>query len=231
MKKRIRLQGFLIFIGLTISLIFSKYLFARPESEAVNDVLDFFGFIVICAGFLFRMAARGFKKDHTGQGTVLVVDGPYAVVRNPMYLGTFLIGAGIVLALFSWWVFFVFFAVFLWIYIPQTKSEEEVLTARFGKAYAAYCKKTPKFFPSVKKLVSRSLKDLLGLKKSWIKHELNSLLAVLSVFSIIIFWQEARLFSATKGFGKLFFLIILSIFYWALLLFLQGKNKHDKEKI
>jgi len=225
MKKRIRLQGFLIFLGLSISLIFSKYLFARPESAALNDFLDFLGFIAVGAGFLFRMAARGFKKDHTGQGTVLVVDGPYSVVRNPMYLGTFLIGAGIVLALFSWWVFFVFFAVFLWIYIPQTKHEEEALTLRFGKAYSAYCKKTPKFFPTVKSLASRNFKDLLGLKRSWIKHELNSLLAVLGVFSVIIFWQEARLFGAAKGFRKLFYLIILSICYWAFLMFLQRKNK------
>jgi protein-S-isoprenylcysteine O-methyltransferase Ste14 len=225
MKKRIRLQGFLIFLGLSISLIFSRYIFARPENAVLNDFFDFLGFIVLGAGFLFRMAARGFKKDHTGQGTILVVDGPYSVVRNPMYLGTFLIGAGIILAFFSWWVFFVFFAVFLWIYLPQTRREEETLTLRFGKVYSAYCKKTPKFFPSIKSVASRNFRDLLGLKKSWIKHELNSLLAVMGIFFIIEFWQEAGSFGAEEAFRKLFFLMILSIFYWALLLFLQRKNK------
>src|SRR3990167_1802669 len=116
MKPRIKIQGLSIFISIVITIFLHKMLFPRWEGRLWNELFNFLGILLVLFGFLFRVSARGHKEERSSQGRSLVNDGPYALVRNPMYFGTLLIGIGAIAILFQFWTIFLFLAVFLLIY-------------------------------------------------------------------------------------------------------------------
>ena len=225
MKKRIQIQGFLIFLGLMTSIILSKYIFAHRQDSFWDIFFGSLGLGLLFIGFLFRISARGYKKDKAAGGAVLVIDGPYAYVRNPMYLGTFLIGSGIILAIFKGWVFLLFLFIFLCIYIPQTRGEERALKQRFGESYVAYIRKTSKFFPNLKVLFKKDLSTLLPLEKSWIENEISSFLSVFVIFLGLEFYKDLSSFGIQRAFLKILFLFFIGVMYAALLFFLIGRER------
>ena len=225
MKRRIRIQGFLIFLFLTLSVPLSKFLFQHWKQEILDKIFDAVGMGVVLFGFLFRISARGYKAENSLEGNNLVAEGPYSLVRNPMYFGTFLIGIGAITVLFNWWAFPLFFIIFLLIYIPQIHREEEALYRQFGDKYMSYSKKIPKYFPHIHSFLKLDFIDYLPLKWRWIKKEFISLLAVISVTIAIETWEDVK-FSGraeyAKGLSELFFIII---FYFVILFLLYAKRK------
>src|ERR1700688_498259 len=58
------------------------------------------GAVLILTGLLIRMLASGYvRKNET-----LATSGPYTYTRNPLYLGSLLMGLGFCVAARSWWV-------------------------------------------------------------------------------------------------------------------------------
>lgn len=225
MKKRIQIQGFLIFLGLMTSIILSKYIFANRQDPFWDIFFGSLGLGFLFIGFLFRISARGYKKEKAAGGAVLVMDGPYTYVRNPMYLGTFLIGSGIILAIFKGWVFLLFLFIFLCIYIPQTRSEERALKQRFGESYVAYIRKTSKFFPNFKLLFKTDLNILLPLEKTWIENESSSFLSVFAIFLGLEFYKNLSFFDIQRAFLKILFLFFIGVVYVVLLFFLIRRER------
>jgi len=186
MKKRIKIQGFLIFLAV-IALIFgAKYLLPSSSERASLNMLFLLGITLVLCGYFFRIIARGYKADLNPDGKTLVTQGPYALTRNPMYFGTLLIGLGVILAIFQWWVGLVFLLIYLAIYIPQINKEEKVLMERFGIAFKNYCQSTPKYFPNI------FAKQRIRLKLPWIKKELSSLLSTLAFILIVKLWENLK---------------------------------------
>ena len=72
--------------------------------------------------------------------------GPYAHVRNPLYLGSILIAAGFALALLSWIVALLLAIMFLLIYVPVIASEERFLRATFPD-FDDYRRRVPRLIP------------------------------------------------------------------------------------
>jgi protein-S-isoprenylcysteine O-methyltransferase Ste14 len=189
MKRRIRFQGILIASGVIFFLVFPRFFFQGRESRAVDVVLELAGFVVVVLGYLVRISARGHKSLKSSQGAALVTDGPYAVLRNPMYFGTLLIGLGFILMFAKPWFLVAFAAAYLGIYIPQVKAEEERLRKHFGDAYAQYASKTPRIFPDILRLWKGGVNDFLPLRKSWIRRELPSFVSCLGVMILLKIWQ------------------------------------------
>src|SRR3990167_5349727 len=146
MKPRIKIQGLLIFISIVITFCLHKWLFAEWRGRLWNELFNFSGVVLVLFGFLFRVSARGHKEERSSQGRSLVKDGPYALIRNPMYFGTLLIGIGTTAILFQFWTIFLFLAVFLLIYIPQVRKEEALLAVMFKDEYQEYSKVVPGYF-------------------------------------------------------------------------------------
>ena len=73
--------------------------------------------------------------------------GPFALVRNPLYVGNFGIWIGLVLASGLLWMLPVAWLVFALQYSAITRFEEAALAARFGEAYLAYALAVPKWRP------------------------------------------------------------------------------------
>jgi len=114
------------------------------------------GFCVVLLGEFIRLwgvAIAGSETRTTGPvgGTFLITRGPFAYVRNPLYLGNMLmyLGIGIMsMALFPWLtlgalVYFVFQ------YSLIVSLEEEYLVRTFGSEYVQYCESVPRFFPTM----------------------------------------------------------------------------------
>ena len=139
MKKRIKIDSAL----LSFIIIITGFLFAfrglYPLNPFLDDALDFLGFIVLLSGILLRMAARGHKKAHSKKSQALVTSGPYMLVRNPMYLGSFLMGAGFILIVWPWWSLPLFAVLFYIRFKKQVVKEEEFLEELTGRRYKAYC--------------------------------------------------------------------------------------------
>lgn len=230
MKKRIKIQGSLIFLGIVIVILFSKFLFPQWKKEALDEFLDAVGIGLILFGFLFRMAARGHKAEMSSEGKKLVTSGIYALIRNPMYFGTFLIGTGVVLVLFKWWVFILFLAIFLGIYTPQINKEEKILSEYFGQEYHNYRKNVPMYFPSILNLFKIDLRDYIFFKWPGIKKELPSLMAVVGAIIAAEAWEDVRLFGH-KEYGKelLELLLIISCLLVVIFLFYKKDDVSGKD--
>lgn len=145
-------HGFFL-VGVPIFLLSSSaYLFNYPGG------IRFLGGVSILTGLGVYMATI-LDFVRVGQGTpavwdsptVFVTRGPYRWVRNPMYVGMFLILMGEILFFASLllgiyagalWLFFNFFVVWY---------EEPHLRKKFGPAYEAYLKKVPRWIPKFKK--------------------------------------------------------------------------------
>jgi protein-S-isoprenylcysteine O-methyltransferase Ste14 len=105
------------------------------------------GGIVASTGALLRLWAAG----HIEKGRVLTQGGPYAFTRNPLYLGSFLMALGIIIAGQAYWLllpFGIFFAIF---YYPVMQAEEQELLRGYGDQFLEYSKRVPVFFPGFRK--------------------------------------------------------------------------------
>ncbi len=77
----------------------------------------------------------------------LAISGPYAHTRNPLYLGSFVIGAGGVIAGGALWFGLLFLTYFAWMYGNAMARESGALGDRFGTAYRHYRHAVPVFLP------------------------------------------------------------------------------------
>ena len=103
------------------------------------------GLPISIAGLVLRAWAAG----HLAKNRQLATSGPYGFVRNPLYIGTLLVGVGLVAASRSPALGAVFAAVFLLIYLPVIQLEEQHLRSLFPE-YADYALRVPALLPSLR---------------------------------------------------------------------------------
>jgi protein-S-isoprenylcysteine O-methyltransferase Ste14 len=101
---------------------------------------------------LVGLAIRAWASGHIRKNDRLAVSGPYSYTRNPLYLGSFVLGLGFTVAASSSLLLFValgslFAALFLGIYIPVMRVEASTLADLFGEEYAGYAASVPLLFP------------------------------------------------------------------------------------
>jgi protein-S-isoprenylcysteine O-methyltransferase Ste14 len=102
------------------------------------------GALALLGTLLRGWAAGTIRKDRE-----LSTDGPYAHTRNPLYLGSFLIGIGVAVASGRWELVVLFALFFAGLYAPLVRAEERALAERFGDAWARWASRVPAFLPRV----------------------------------------------------------------------------------
>ncbi len=93
------------------------------------------------------------------KGKELACKGPYAFVRNPMYLGRYFIVLGFVLLLgeIGLWLL-VPYTAFYWFYMfNRVGREEAFLKKALGEPYADYCRRVNRFLPTCKGVSAQSV--------------------------------------------------------------------------
>jgi protein-S-isoprenylcysteine O-methyltransferase Ste14 len=120
----------------------SAWRFDFPFRWLVAAVVLVVGAVIPMLSFrTFRRAGTTTSPRDIGNASSLVTTGPYAISRNPMYLGLLLMLTAWALALGQALnaVFPVLFVV--WTTLFQIGPEERMLREKFGEAYAAYCRR------------------------------------------------------------------------------------------
>lgn len=92
------------------------------------------------------MALRAWAAGHLEKNLALADSGPYGWVRNPLYLGTLMVAAGLAIAARRWELAAVFAAVFYFIYFPVVELEEQHLRSLFP-GYDDYARRVPRLIP------------------------------------------------------------------------------------
>jgi protein-S-isoprenylcysteine O-methyltransferase Ste14 len=118
--------------------------FSEPDKRSLV-----IGLPVSLVGLLLRAWAAG----HLAKNLSLAEGGPYAYLRNPLYLGTLLVAAGLVIATRRWLLAALFGAVFVLIYLPVIELEQQHLSKLFPN-FADYSKRVPSLWPTLRPIKS-----------------------------------------------------------------------------
>ncbi len=88
----------------------------------------------------------------------LAARGPYAVVRNPMYIGRYFLILGAVAITGSWLLAILFTIIYYFYMINRVEREEAVLIEIFGSDYEDYCRRVNRFLPAFHNLDREAIK-------------------------------------------------------------------------
>ena len=181
LKKIVSFRSFL-YLPPFVVLIITFY------NELENDFLIWpLGISIIFIGFLIRLWSTKYIGRRTPstkkKGKTLVNMGPYAIVRNPLYIGNIIIATGLsVLSKLIWFTPFVtiyFFTLYHFVVL----YEEKKLSERWEDDYLAYFNEVPRWIPRL-----RNLHHFKANGFQWtqaLRSELPSLIYIL--FGIFIF--------------------------------------------
>ena len=161
------------------------------ENASITSLI--IGFAIAVSGELIRLwgiSWAGSETRTTGGvgGTYLVISGPFAHVRNPLYVGNILmyLGLGIMsMALFPY-LQIVAILFFIMQYQLIVKEEEGFLVKKFRNDYQKYLANVPRFFPRVTKYKNVSIAQPNHSLSAGLKSETRSLQAFSIVALLIV---------------------------------------------
>jgi protein-S-isoprenylcysteine O-methyltransferase Ste14 len=129
------------------------FLFDPFDFGGFDVVLNIIGLLLALTGAATRFISAGFAKPFTsGRENFLLADnlntrGTYSIVRNPLYVGNFLVYNGILIAYSSPAALAIFDVFFILNYYFIILSEEDYLERQFGDGFREYCRAVPKVIP------------------------------------------------------------------------------------
>ena len=137
--------------------------------------------ILICGGEAIRIWSAG----HLRKEEILTTGGPYRAVRNPLYIGSFLIAIGFAAIAGSLWIWLMVLAYFILCYIPVVRFEENILREKFPNHFPRYAKEVPAFVPSLH--LFRSNSTHFSWKQVMRNKEYNAVLGILIGYAYLLF--------------------------------------------
>ena len=128
---------FLIYIVLAAALgrFFPLGTSSWPHLERLGDGLSVLGALFILTAF-GRFSRAGTSVEVGRSAAALVTDGPYALSRNPIYLGLMLVAVGRMIG--NLWVFLLLVPTLFALQRMVIEKEEAHLESRFGEEYRRY---------------------------------------------------------------------------------------------
>ena len=139
------LQG----VAFAIVWTFRRHPGAPLITPALGPYLDFFACALLVATVIWVLVSvRTLGRQWTVaarlvEGHKLVTEGPYGLVRNPIYTGMLgmLVATGIILT--RWQVLVVAIILFLATTMWRVRIEEKLLRGQFGAEFEQYCARVP----------------------------------------------------------------------------------------
>lgn len=129
---------------------------------------------------------RGFASGYVKKNAELTTTGPYAYTRNPLYLGSILIAVGFAFAARSFWIALVLVALFLAIYLPVIRSEEQYLRSVFP-GFDDYAARVPRLIPRLVPARQPGSEPGAFSPALYRKHrEYNALIGAVSMYAALI---------------------------------------------
>ena len=171
---------------LVVMLIFQE---ATPASLIT-------GFTVSIVGELVRswgVSWAGSETRTTSEvgGSNLVISGPFAYVRNPLYIGNILIYLGLGIMTFALFPYLQIAALLFFIFQHHfiVKEEENYLHKTYGRFYVDFVKNVPRFLPRLTPYKNLEIMQPAFKPKEGLRSEKRTLQAlILTSTVIIILW-------------------------------------------
>lgn len=141
-RRRIAITVICVLVGLSGTLMTPPDVIEGTPQDHFCDAL---GWSTLIAAILLRL----WSSTHIAgrKSKALVTTGPYALCRNPLYVGTLLIAISQMLILKSWPFALVSVIPIVLYVVGVVPSEEHLLRQRFGSLYAEYCEHVPRWTP------------------------------------------------------------------------------------
>ncbi len=140
----------------------------------------------MAAGIALAVLGEGIRlwaSGHIEKTERLATGGPYAHTRNPLYVGSALMGIGIATASASPYVLLAVAAYFAILYPAVIREESAFLARRFPEEYAAWARDVPAFLPRVTPAGPRS--SVFRRERVWKNREWRTAAALPVVVAVL----------------------------------------------
>jgi protein-S-isoprenylcysteine O-methyltransferase Ste14 len=143
---------------------------------------------LIAGGFVALLGVwiRAYASGYVNKNESLACTGPYAYTRNPLYLGSVVIGVGFAIAAMNIYIAVAMIVMYIAIYVPVISGEEAFLTSRFPDF--------PNYMANVPRLLPRLTPARLGAggsgsfsRELYLKHrEYNALIGTAAMLCVLV---------------------------------------------
>lgn len=170
-----------------------------PGGPSIDLLLDGVGLALALAGQALRFYVLGWVPEGTSgqnlsiQASTLNTTGPYAYVRNPLYVGNLLIVLGLCSVANDPWVTLVALVFFFGEYFFIIRAEEDFLRGKFGAAFDEFVATVPRWIPRLSPAKQGTLRSGGFDARRALKKEINPFSAwSLGALGLIAWEQWAR---------------------------------------
>jgi protein-S-isoprenylcysteine O-methyltransferase Ste14 len=182
-----------------IPLIILVFIIFKPVNlEEKNIIINLVGLLISLLGETIRIFAVGFSFPGTSgremylRADTLNITGIYSLVRNPLYIGNFLMFSGLVVVFSNLFAVLVF-ALFLIVqYYFIILAEEDYLKGKYGQEYESYRSQVRRIIPGFGNY--KKNQNPFSLKRVIFKEN-DSLFNMLMMFLLVLLYKE-RIFNA-----------------------------------
>lgn len=181
--------------SIPVPIVLALLLIPPPASSASVGWLPWGGGALIALGELIRLwgvhhigAISRTRSDRLGP---LVASGPFAHVRNPLYVGNILLWLGFSMAARLLWLAPIVFSLLAIEYHAIVRWEEQLLATRMGEPYRAYLQRVPRWIPTFSPVPG----DTSDARFSWretVYSERGTLIAIVAGYLLLAL--KARVF-------------------------------------
>jgi protein-S-isoprenylcysteine O-methyltransferase Ste14 len=138
-----------IFWSRAVVILAVVYLFLVSPPPQLGHMLlesgEILGFFLLAMAALGRLWCLAFIAG--AKNEILITEGPYSVVRNPLYICNFLGAVGLGFVAENPPLGVLLGCMFALAYPSVVRNEEAHLSQAFGATFAAYCAVTPRWIP------------------------------------------------------------------------------------
>ena len=186
-RKRMAILRISIILIITFIIIDNNFsAFSLNIDMNTSLLFSYIGFSLVVLGGFGRIWAslylEGFKTRK------LIKEGPYSMVRNPLYFFSLMLFLGMCFAIKSIAVSFALLVVFVLFHIPSILNEEKVLLNTHDESYKAYYESTPRLLPNIFKYKKTESTDMIQVRIKSIIKRLWEVIGYLFLFTLIDFF-------------------------------------------
>jgi protein-S-isoprenylcysteine O-methyltransferase Ste14 len=185
-----------LFPAVLLTVAFGTPPLLAGGSTGTDHLMDVLGIAVSLLGQALRVLVIGLVYITRGGqnrqvwANALVDTGMFAHSRNPLYLANLLLFLGLAIVHNGWAMYLIVVPFFVLAYVCIIAAEEHYLHGRFGPVYADYCRRVPRWLPSL-----RGLSDTLrSTEFDWMKvlrKEYGTPFAWTTGMLILLVWEHA----------------------------------------
>ncbi len=185
-----------------------------------------FSYIAGAMLMLLGLGIRFWASGHISKSRLLATSGPYAYIRNPLYVGNFILGLGIAVIPNNIWLLLYYMITFTVLYIGTIKEEQENLEEKFGQAYRDYVTCVPAFLP-YGKAYKNAEKKRFDIHQSFKNGEFIRLCGFLILLIFIYLWWSFVLKREPFGKDNVFALFLFVVFLLLLWFNISIRRKNE----